>query len=148
MAALIISICTATFSVFQWWNSQQEDRIKNAIDFSKNYYKETDTATKFALMAAYSGKSVSISEGLLVAQFTDQLEYIALLTNTNKLDRNFLSQDIQCAMVFALGAHSNIRKTMPVLEAIKLSELNKFSPYAQCGIKDAVERQLSSPQSN
>jgi hypothetical protein len=146
--ALFISIGTAAFSIYQWWNTQREDRIKNAIEISKSYYKDNDTPTQLALMLAYKGQKVSPQQILLIGQMTDQMEYIALLTNHGKLDRDFLSQDIQCAMLFVLGAHAQLKTIFPPLEAIKLLEINKFTPHAQCAIKTTIDQAVTPPQSN
>jgi hypothetical protein len=146
--ALFISIGTAAFSIYQWWNTQREDRIKNAIEISKSYYKDVDTLTQRAVMLAYKGQKVSPQQILLIGQMTDQMEYIALLTNHGKLDQDFLSQDIQCAMLFVLGAHAQLKTTFPPLEEVKLREINKFAPHAQCAIKTTVDQAVTPPQSN
>jgi hypothetical protein len=101
IAALILSIGTAGFSVYQWWSGRNEARISAAIDFSKRRFEGT-------------GPSIAITpqnqkEATEVILQTRWHEYLAHLINNNRLDDRYLAQVIKCEMTVVLNASKNVQ---------------------------------------
>jgi hypothetical protein len=143
--ALAISILTACFSIFQWWNTEKEARISAAIDVSRNYYKDLNLPQVHALMKAYVGGDLSHDELQLFVREADYLNYIAKLANENKLDKTFLSRDIHCAMLLTLQAHDNDAKwyDAPVASGLDRPDLRKFAQSIDCPYKAILDSYIA-----
>jgi hypothetical protein len=103
--ALLVSVGTALFSAFQWWNSRQENRINAAIEISRNYLRDRDYQVTSTL---YSVGASKFDPGTLdmprIGHHLEFLEYVALLTLTNKIDKTYLSPALICDIAQAEGA--------------------------------------------
>jgi hypothetical protein len=144
LMTMLVAAAAAVSTYLQWRKDKRGELTKNAIDFSKYFYERTDEATKSAVMKGYASQPMSTEEMKLFAAILDQLEYLALLTNKGKLDQSFLSPDVQCLMVFALGAYNNLKKSLPQIGAVGFPELSKFVPRANCPSKAAFDAMAAS----
>jgi hypothetical protein len=101
--ALFVSIATAAFSIYQRYFSQREARINAAIEISKSFYaKSFDKKLAVALESLFSkGPKLSIEQETLIFTFANDLEYIAFLSNTERIDEGYLSNTLKCAIYVA-----------------------------------------------
>jgi hypothetical protein len=151
IVALCISIVTAAFSIYQWWNSERESRVTTAIEISKDYLRQAENNQKILpiVLKFYIGNErPSMEEILALTGHADNLQYIAFLANTGKLDKSYLSLNLICDMIFTEAATSNLAKMLPFLAKYKEKdhELADFSRNAHCAAKDLLA--TGSPQSN
>jgi hypothetical protein len=104
--ALLVSTGTAIFSAFQWWSSRQESRITAAIEISRNYIRDRDINTTSMLFALATGVKFDPEppDMLKIGHHADFLEYVALLTLTNKLDKAYLAPALICDITNADAA--------------------------------------------
>lgn len=129
--ALLVSIGTAGFSGFQWWNSERESRISAAIDISKNHAHEIDDATWRLVVGVYNGKTaLSPDEGVKLARHGDVIEYIALLANTGRLDKGYLSPTVQCDIAFTNAALERLKHA--AMPPSQRPEMAKLSAQLNC----------------
>ena len=111
-AALVVSIVSAAFSIFQWLNSERESRIAVAVDISRNYLKERDQNASALVLKAVTGGADSISQTELeaIGRYSDLLSYIALLANNNRLDKAYLADTVACDIFYANKAIGILKK--------------------------------------
>lgn len=105
--AFYVSLATATFSAFQWWQGRREDRIKAAIEISRDYLKDEridrlrqivqDTlGSKVILGKQYSPEQ----EAELIIYFR-RLDYLSFLLNHQRVDPNYVAETMKCDMILA-----------------------------------------------
>jgi hypothetical protein len=140
-----ISILTAAFSIFQWWNQRSETRIAAAIEISKNFFKDIDFAETKSAIKLYAGKGTTEDE-MTVARQADYLNYVALLANHHQIDERFLAGDIVCMMAIIQRAVNQMPGTSKVMDANAregaLKELTEFVKRSDCSrsVDDAISR--------
>lgn len=145
IAALSISILTACFSIFQWWNTEKQARILTAIDVSRNFYKESNQLS-VAIIEVARGKELSDDEADRLSRGQDYLNYIAKLANENQLDKTFLSRDMHCMMLELQQLHDNKLKELgPTFSktAFEYPDLRKFALTADCPYKSVIDSFLT-----
>jgi predicted ATP-binding protein involved in virulence len=148
IVALCISIASAVFSFFQWWNSRAESRINAAIEVSKANLRERDLNTMAAVIKVLtSNEPLTAKEMLLLGDHADQLEYIAFLANTGKLDKSYLSVSIVCDVAITNAAIQKLKEKIPPMAKSPEHQMEEFSRTAKCDIKKVVHGFLP-PQSN
>jgi hypothetical protein len=135
--ALCISIGTAAFSVYQFWNSQREDRIRTAVEISRNFAHDQDELAIEAIVIADLHKSKLSNEQLIrLAKLGDQLEYVSFLANTKRIDEEYLSSSIKCTILFFNMAIDNLKD---VTGLDQRDQITKFSSRVQCNLKGLPE---------
>jgi len=143
IVALCISIGSAAFSLYQWWNSQTDSKINAAIEISKNYIQDRDQERPIHLLSLrLNPKNKFTSEqSEELSRYMARLEYYALLINNRRVDETFVAWVIVCDMSLVL-AWSKLVKGDPPVQA--MPETEKY-------IKKAATRPcapLDPPQSN
>jgi hypothetical protein len=160
VAAFCLSIGTAAFSIFQWWNTEKQNRITAAIELSKNFIKDTDPETVEAVWAAAkSPAKISVNQLTLFAKFGDQLNYIALLANKGRIDRDYLHPSIDCSVIVLAKIAPVVFEKNPILLQFSRAagpggsnNLQEYARKADCGsLSQTLDDALSGktpPQSN
>jgi hypothetical protein len=97
----VLAVVSAAFSAYQWLDSRREHRITTAIEISRNYIKETADETSNAIHEAAMGHKMSVEEALTVPRGANTLEYIAFLANNGRINEDYLSEELKCAMKWA-----------------------------------------------
>jgi hypothetical protein len=98
--ALVLSILSSGFAVYQWWSSAKEERIRAAIEISNKFNDD-------AVNPAWIASQVTMGYGVATEQFTKvgnyfyRLEYVAYLANHDLVDKRYLSESVLCAIVSA-----------------------------------------------
>lgn len=99
--AFYLSLATAAFSAFQWWNSKREHRINIAMELSRIYERDMprnliDAATEELHTDIYVTENNQLQNLKLTdVQFKElryyaaSLEYVAFLANTGKIDPEY-----------------------------------------------------------
>lgn len=132
--ALCLSIVTAIFSGFQWWNGQRESRIAAAVDISKNFVRSQDPKIPESLFALTSGKDLNSERLTVVFRAIGEAEYLAYLTNRDRVDFEYLSQAVKCHMYGAAMLTPKFRSVATFV--VELTELPKIAPRL-AGLCDA-----------
>jgi hypothetical protein len=146
LAALCISIVSAAFSIFQWWNGEREALINVAINFSTDHAKYRDNATESATIKAIIGKDpLSNEELLLVANRADQYEYIAFLANSNRLDKSYLSVALKCDIILTQAAYDKLKGLLPAMQRSPEHQMREFSRSNDCELNSMVPGFLPRP---
>lgn len=97
----VISIATAVFSVYQWFDTQRQQRISAAIEFSEDYLHDPEIVGSYAKILDYDPKkTISNEEMLQERSFIDLLNYIAALANVDLIDNRYLSWRIKCDIYY------------------------------------------------
>jgi hypothetical protein len=60
--ALLISLGTAAFSLYQWTAAQEEKKITIAVDISKSFLLDNDAPRRIEILRRYVGGAQNISE--------------------------------------------------------------------------------------
>jgi hypothetical protein len=132
IVALCISIGTAAFSVYQWWNSQQELRISVAVNMATQYVQ--DPTVQLQRESLYAVLISAPDQGLPIKQedrdrlllLINRLEYIAQLANASRLNEKFLPHSVKCDI--QLLADEIAKVPTGVLEpSTPTAEIKKFS---------------------
>jgi hypothetical protein len=147
IVALCISIVTAVFSVYQWWNNEKESRVNAAIEISRNNLKDRDERTMAAVVKIITGNEISLEDAMLISLHADQLEYIAFLANANKLDKSYLSVALNCDIVLTLLAGDKLAKLFPPLAKSPAHQMRDFDRTANCDLNTMFPGLLP-PKSN
>lgn len=119
--ALCISIGTAGFSAFQWWNNERAARINSAIDISKYYMKEKNTEVAAHVYWAARGEIGEKEKEKFrkenrdgVARHYNFLYYVALLSDTDTISKDHLWIELQCDVFHADRAAPRIGEIIDV----------------------------------
>jgi hypothetical protein len=137
IVSLCLSVATASFTFYQWWNTQQENRITAAIEVSKNYLKERNQEVFGEVYSAYRNPDEISSEAVLrITRHSDELSYIVFLTNRGRLDPSYLPGDFPCLVSLLSGALKNIKKQYPsVGQEATFEEFDLFLSIKPCSVK-------------
>ena len=74
------------FSFFQWWSSEQKNRISAAIDLSKMYLSDREMNSRYLLLFNYEpGAKRDGEEYLRERAYVDFLNYVAHLANEGNM---------------------------------------------------------------
>ncbi len=142
--ALCISIGTAGFSIYQWWNGQAEGRISAAIEISKNHLRDRELKVMASIVkAAFTEDNLSTEELLMIGHHADELEYVAFLANHDKIDKSYLSLPITCDIVLTSKASERLKQLIPTMAKSPEHQMRDFSRTAVCDLNSMVP-----PQSN
>jgi hypothetical protein len=146
--ALVISLCTAAFSIYQWWTGQREARIVAAIEVSNKQLEKRDESLLLTIAKWYSNRGIeSVPDYMRIAAHYDELEYIAFLANKDRVDKDYLSMSVVCDIVLTEGAMNNIKKKVPELSKFTSQDMSDFSKSAKCDAAQFVN-ELLAPLSN
>jgi hypothetical protein len=98
----LISIAAAAFSVYQWFDTQRQQRISAAIEFSKDYLHDPEMVDRYAKLLDDDPKKrpMSNEDMLKERSFIDLLNYIAALANVDLIDNRYLSWRIKCDIYY------------------------------------------------
>lgn len=112
---LWLSIATAVFSFYQWFDTQRQQRISAAIEFSKDYLHDPEMVSRYAKLLDYDPKMTMSNEEMLKERsFIDLLNYIASLAKLDLIEiiatfpgasnaTSFTSASSLCRNVQAVG---------------------------------------------
>jgi hypothetical protein len=96
--ALVVSIVTGGFTLYQWLNTENENCIVAAIEISNKYLADKDIQT---IMHKLRYKSVTSDEEAVVYRLLFRLNYIAYLANLGRVNRDYLALQISCDIRYA-----------------------------------------------
>ena len=96
--ALIVSISTACFSVYQWHDSHHEVQVVTAIDISRKFVAEDGRLFFEAGAALLGNKQITSEQATLIYRELRQAEYHAYLINRGRIDPDYLSSQIRCGI--------------------------------------------------
>jgi hypothetical protein len=98
IVALVLSVITASFSTYQWWDNQRNMRIAAAIEVSKKYESSNTRPLADAVFALVKGKQLTRDQASEIFRNMLEMEYLAFLANRNKIDVDYLSYPIKCSI--------------------------------------------------
>jgi hypothetical protein len=104
--AFYLALVTAAFSGFQWWTAQQETAITTAIDMSKRYFDDKDLPIAYRIVRNWrsSGSFGDDAESQVFHKFMLYIEYVSYLANRNRINIDYISNDLRCAVNTAYDA--------------------------------------------
>jgi len=125
--ALIVSLTSAGFTVYQWRATDSEARTMAAIDISRKYLDDSRSAEQLANFRVERG-ATDASHRLL-----SHLNYIAYLANTDRIDGRYLAPQVTCDIheVYNLFKERNT----PVgigFKYLEVAEIPKFLAHRVC----------------
>ncbi len=131
VAALIISIGTAAFSIYQWWNSERSSRINAAMEVSKHYLedKELNAARmEINMMVSVKQQTVSVESSLATRAYISWLNYVAFLSNNERLDPDYLAELLTCDIISKGQMVRQFAKNPnPNLQSVSVSDIDEFA---------------------
>ncbi|MGB9365952.1 MAG: hypothetical protein WCE79_08060 [Xanthobacteraceae bacterium] len=145
--AFYLSIATALFSAFQWWNNQNEVRINAAMEISKNYAKPYEASTVEAVDLAIAGSKLDAAKATALYQMALEYDYVAQLANAGRIDIDFLSQKVKCGIWLADLAVKGATRTGVTFDP-PLDQLPRLSTRFDPLCKSGLERRVRRTQSN
>jgi hypothetical protein len=126
--ALVVSILTASFSIFQWWTADKELRKTAAIEFSMKFLADEKLEVGFEAVGdshavKYDGNSIGEA-----SRYLKTIEYMSWLINTGRYDASYVAPAVLCNIFFtySLAAGSPI----PAINAAKVVEMKKIHDKA------------------
>jgi hypothetical protein len=146
--ALVVSLLSSGFAIYQWWTSGRDEKIRATIDVSNKYTEEAVDPN--ALADSYEIVKNKFQSGtrdftdklqatpILIKKHFERLEYISYLANRDKLATGYLSQFVICDIERASDDLTNLKTLIPGLPD-NLAETNKFAIQhnANCADKKA-----------
>ena len=106
-----LSVATAIFSFYQWLISQRETRINTAIEFSKlNSAQKPDEKFREAFNLVTHGQKLNPDQATPLFFEAINLDYVAYLANVGRLDFDYLSTDLKCAIYSADFAIKELKR--------------------------------------
>jgi hypothetical protein len=103
LLALILSILSSGFGVYQWWSTGRDEKIRAAIDLSDKYITQRidqkEARSELNQFQTGFGGSSFLNK---IHNQTARLEYIAFLANRNLVNYDYLSQFILCDFLYPL----------------------------------------------
>jgi hypothetical protein len=98
LVALVLSVISTGFGVYQWWSSGRDEKIRAAIELSDRYIDQrVDAELYLNKFRAGQGGAKELLEPVQ-NQFA-RLTYVAFLANRGYVDPNYLSQRLICDLV-------------------------------------------------
>lgn len=107
--ALLVSIGTACFSVYQWEGTESAAKRDAAIDFSVKLLddeKMTDAQNEMLVLKTelnnpYSHEPLDLDKVYLARRYLSKMEYVAYLINSGRLDIHYVAPYVRCNIEFA-----------------------------------------------
>jgi hypothetical protein len=109
----VVSLATAAFSGYQWWNSQREAGIAAAIEISKNWEQDIELIERkrtIAILMIQIKPEESQKKRSEDSNYFRRLEYIAYLINHGRLHEDYLSASIKCDITVAPELIEGLKK--------------------------------------
>lgn len=102
--ALCVSIAGFGFTFYQWWKGEREAQIAAAIEVSRKLAEMPEDKNRKLLeagLALFRDHTVTTEQATKLYQHMRDLDYVAYLTNRNRIDLDYLSEEMKCAMYAA-----------------------------------------------
>lgn len=123
-AAFYLSLLTAAFSTYQWWNGERESRRNAAVDFSMKYLEDEAVHKGVDALVASTHDDFSYLMVDSAANYVEIMEYTAYLINSGRFDPNYVSRKVLCDVTLAVA---DVRSSkVGVLQAVKRKEMEKL----------------------
>jgi hypothetical protein len=146
IVSLCLSVATGGFTFFQWWNSQREAHIAAAIDISRKLIDQPLSREETAaVITAYRNDTVPFEQVEKITKNAQLLNYVALLANRNKLEKEYLADDIPCFMVVYNEAMDNLETQFPYLKSHRYLEMKKFVQTTACSAQLGLDQLKKKP---
>jgi hypothetical protein len=113
IVSLIISLFSASFALFNWWNSERQARISAAVDYSLKYINDSAAASDRLIYFDVLGRPKEMKTFVsqpgtkeehdenISARHLQRLEYLAFLLTHNKMDVSYISNPLICELIAA-----------------------------------------------
>jgi hypothetical protein len=99
--ALVVSLISAGFSIYQWRNGLREARINSSIELSKAYLADHDVPRNYAMILDFALEKPRDNEAFLRERsFVDRIDYISHLANEGQIDNAYLVSRLKCDIDF------------------------------------------------
>jgi hypothetical protein len=123
--ALFVSISTAGFSFFQWWNSEREARINAAIEISRTFNNRPPLTKEEDDTPPVPGGQLSPAQATFLMRIVDRSDYIAYLVNHRRVDFDYLSANVKCGLFAAYKEFAQQKATHKI--DLTFTDLERFS---------------------
>ncbi len=136
VVAFYLSIATAAFSIFQWFNSEASTRVEAALGISKQFLEDKDFDTQWHLFNVYArSEYLNPGDESTVFRFIDKLEYVALLVNEERVNQTYVSNLLKC---YITTVSSILAKHPRPISQSPTPELKKFrrNQHLNCVVSD------------
>jgi hypothetical protein len=135
----VLAVASVLWSTYQWMDSRRESRISAAVDISRNYLKETSDSTSNEINRAALGLEMSNEDALIALRGANVLEYIAFLANNNRINEDYLAEELKCSIKHASEGAKNIKRKMEWLNSVSYPQLEKFATRISCAISISLQ---------
>jgi hypothetical protein len=145
--ALLLSIATATFSVYQWWSGRRDAYINNTIELSKSYIEKYHDNDSKAIATVFKMRDEALKhEGEFMYEYAidknakeqfwqtwSRLSYVAFLANRGRLDADYMPMELKCSIiVFSNGVQAAIKAGACLGEELEFNEFSTRMPKDLC----------------
>jgi hypothetical protein len=96
--SLALALMSTASTIFQWWSSGREERIRAAVDISNSYLEKAVSDPNHILSASQFGFA-SQEQAFSALRELERLEFVAYLANRGLVNANYLSHVLTCNIV-------------------------------------------------